>query len=387
MRILVNGVGYPEKRNILIDTENDYVNLKKMNVYYYINAARQKLLKKNKKFIFRIIPGASPGGDCVIHLFNDVAQSDIKWLSTFETEIPRVLPVRGIKKTENPELHKLLSLLAAPECLCLIAISESTRKIQINLLNHFPHYRDVIQRKIVVMHPPQSILSEEERSPPNGRVRFTFIGNEFYRKGGAEVVLAFSELFNEGLISIDNVQVNLIGDLSRKYNIALNDFQDLPQFYLKIENFIHTHTFFRHWDFISNDKVIELLKNTDVGLLPTWQDTYGFSVLEMQACGCPVITTNIRALPEINPVSAGWMIECVLNDMYEHTVDSINSKEMIRSSIVAQLKVHILDALHDREGIISRSVNCLARIHNEHNPKVFSDRLNKMYLSASGTQS
>ena len=49
-----------------------------------------------------------------------------------------------------------------------------------------------------------------------------------------------------------------------------------------------------------NSEVMNILKNTHVGLLPTYADTYGYSVLEAQSFGCPVITTNIRAMPEIN---------------------------------------------------------------------------------------
>ncbi|MFT4270422.1 MAG: glycosyltransferase [Pantoea sp.] len=382
MKILVSGEGYPEKRNIIVSGDNCYLNFRKKNIYLYINAFRQKLLKKNKIFLFRIFPGLSPGDSSVIHIFNEVAQSGTKWISTFETELPRVLPVKGMIKTENPELHRLLDYVAAPECIRIIAISDATSRIQMKLLESFPHYRDVIGRKICVMHPPQPILYPEERSFSGKRVTFTFIGNEFYRKGGAEVVLAFSELHEEGLIGSESVQVNLIGDLSRKHNIALRNFQDEEKFNVSIENLIHAHSFFRHFNFIPNDRVIELLKETDVGLLPTWQDTYGFSVLEMQACGCPVITTNIRALPEINPISAGWIIECPLNDMYEHTVDSESAKQNIRKAVIAQMKTHIMNAVRDPHGIKRRSDNALRRIHDDHNPEVFSQKLNEIYLSA-----
>ena len=43
-----------------------------------------------------------------------------------------------------------------------------------------------------------------------------------------------------------------------------------------------------HIHYLENDQVLELLKRTHVSLLPTYDDTYGFSVLEAQAAGCPV---------------------------------------------------------------------------------------------------
>lgn len=51
------------------------------------------------------------------------------------------------------------------------------------------------------------------------------------------------------------------------------------------------------------------MKQCHIGLLPTFGDTFGFSVLEMQACGCPVITSNNYALPEINNKEIGWICD------------------------------------------------------------------------------
>ena len=65
---------------------------------------------------------------------------------------------------------------------------------------------------------------------------------------------------------------------------------------------------------LPNARVLELTRTVDVGLLPTRGDTYGYSVLEMQAAGMPCITTNLRALPEINNASCGWLIEVPKNE-------------------------------------------------------------------------
>ena len=56
---------------------------------------------------------------------------------------------------------------------------------------------------------------------------------------------------------------------------------------------------------LTNNETLELMKKSHIGLLPTYADTYGYSVLEFQAAGCPVITTNVRALPEINNNNLG----------------------------------------------------------------------------------
>lgn len=43
---------------------------------------------------------------------------------------------------------------------------------------------------------------------------------------------------------------------------------------------------------IPNEQVLEILKNAHVGFLPTIADTFGYSVLVMQASGCPVVNNN-----------------------------------------------------------------------------------------------
>jgi glycosyltransferase involved in cell wall biosynthesis len=60
---------------------------------------------------------------------------------------------------------------------------------------------------------------------------------------------------------------------------------------------------------LPNADVIRIFDNCHVAALPSFHDTFGYSVLEAQSHLCPVITTNQRAFPEINPEQAGWTID------------------------------------------------------------------------------
>lgn len=382
MKIIVNGKGYPEKRNIIVSASHQYLNLKYKNIWFYRNVIRQKIAKVNKLFIFTPLPFTVPDDAQVIHLFNEVARTKQRWITTFETEIPRVLPVAGTPKLRNPELLRQLKLVAAPQCRAIIAISEATKKIQIKLLQAFPQQAAAILPKLHTLHPPQAIMHDRARPVHQRKLIFSFVGNEFYRKGGAEVVLAFSELLAAGEISPDEVQVNLIGNLNHRYNIAHGAHQDDAQFYQHIENLLSQQTIFQHDTFLHNDRLMSLFIKSDVGLLPTWQDTYGFSVLEMQACGCPVITTNVRALPEINPPLAGWLIDCPLNDMFEIAITSAREKQAIREAMVAQLKRFITQIIAQREAISTRSARALQRIKEQHDPARFRASLDAFYQGA-----
>ncbi|MDF2783520.1 MAG: glycosyl transferase [Pantoea eucrina] len=379
MKIIISGKGYPEKRNIVTDVKKTYIDFHSRNIWTYINAFRGKILKRNKLFIFSA-PLWSAGNDKkVVHLFNEVATSRGRWVSTFETELPRVLPVPGVAKTANPLLKKLMRHVAAPDCAGIIAISEATRKIELKLLDAFPIEREAIADKLHVLHPPQPVLYEGGRAPAADKMVFTFVGNEFYRKGGAEVVMAFSELMDEGAISADQISVNLIGDIKKQHNIAHHEWQDDADFHHQIETLIAERSVFTHHTGLPNDAVMQLLRNTHVGLLPTWQDTYGFSVLEMQACGCPVITTNVRALPEINPAQSGWLINCPLNDMFELNVDTLAEKMALRILIVSQLKAHIKAILEDRMRVADYSAAAVNRIRQHHDPDKFNRALSAIY--------
>ncbi|WP_455853558.1 hypothetical protein [Pantoea endophytica] len=46
MKIIVGGNGYPEKRNIITDPSNRYLDYRPRNIWTWINVIRQRLLHK-----------------------------------------------------------------------------------------------------------------------------------------------------------------------------------------------------------------------------------------------------------------------------------------------------------------------------------------------------
>src|SRR5262249_18051285 len=151
-----------------------------------------------------------------------------------------------------------------------------------------------------------------EKSFRNAIIQFAIVGNHFFRKGGMEVLRAFDVLLGKNFpikltiistFAIDQVWPN----------------QDRIEFLAKLQeakSIISLHPdCILHCSGLPNSEVIKLLKQTHVGLLPTWAETYGYFVLEAQACGCPVISTDIRALPEINNAECGWLIKVPKYDL------------------------------------------------------------------------
>lgn len=379
MNVGITNTLYPERRNILINPNNNYINLKNRNLFYYLNPLRQRLLHKNKCFAFLPLPLVIPAKPDILHLFNEVAITRRKWVATFETELPRVLPVKNVAKQDNPELHQLTSHVLKENCLGLIAISDSALHMQNKLFSNTPEIAARIRAKTVVMHPPQTLFSQHKPVKTDDILRLVFAGNEFYRKGGAEVVLAISQLLEEGALNEDRLEVHLIGDIGKCHNVAHRKFQDQPSFCQDIEQRITRHRCFRHQQSMENKALLALFARSDAGLLPTWQETYGFSVLEMQASGCPVITSNVRALPEINPASAGWLLEHPLDDDREFAINSLQDKEQIRQSLIEQLKSTLLAIANNPQLLRQKGEGAIRRIREQHDPVRYSLRLNEIY--------
>lgn len=128
--------------------------------------------------------------------------------------------------------------------------------------------------------------------------------------------------------------------------------------------------------------MLDLLKNADVGLLPTWADTYGLSVLEAQAAGCPVITTDVRALPEINNNRVGWLIRVPKDALGEAVYTTAEDREVLSQVIEAGLENIIRSIAADPSMIAVKGQAALERIRAEHDPQAYADKLRQIYHNA-----
>lgn len=125
----------------------------------------------------------------------------------------------------------------------------------------------------------------------------------------------------------------------------------------------------------------QIMKKSDVGLLPTWADTYGYSVLEFQACGCPVISSNTRGLPEINNNEAGWIINMPLTKLKE--IDYMNQENIkyIREKFIYSLEDTFIECIENRNIIKEKAKLSIERIKKEHNPIEFEEKIINIYKS------
>ncbi|MDP1491802.1 hypothetical protein Q6292_29410, partial [Klebsiella pneumoniae] len=76
-------------------------------------------------------------------------------------------------------------------------------------------------RKITVTKPPQAVRdfsSDINYKDFNNSLNLVFIGRDFYRKGGGELIVAINELLDEGFFTTVDINLTIVGDINRRDN-------------------------------------------------------------------------------------------------------------------------------------------------------------------------
>lgn len=167
---------------------------------------------------------------------------------------------------------------------------------------------------------------------------------DFFRKGGANVVDAFERIsqFEDGLL------LRLCCDLELDFNTTDNALK--KEYMRKVKD---------------NPRIIlgrvprkvllnEILPRSLLYLLPTYDEAFGFALLEAFAAGVPVIATREFAIPEIiDDGETGWMINYTPIDknriMNGYVVKTL--PEDIKSRLTNDLYERLAAALNDRTAL------------------------------------
>lgn len=312
----------------------------------------------------------------LIHSFNALVLGGKRWLVTYETTLPRVgtLPA--------PVVRFAWQRFAHPRCSAILALSECAAErlredLMVNRARVSEATRAAIRSKLSVLHPPQTMLietvDEKFRSFDwHGPLRLALVGHDFYRKGGLEVLIAMDDLLAEG----KDLQLSIAGKMTPgdyasragKAEIRLTD-----KIIARHPGRIHT------LGSVPGEQVHKLLRESHILCLPTWGDTYGYSVLEGQASGCAAVTTNLRALPEINHSDSGWVIEVPKLANGDGDIDTSEKRSRFRTILVEGLKRALQESHDDRELLRHKAEASLTRIRRHHDPAAHAARLKEVY--------
>ena len=291
----------------------------------------------------------------VIHTFNRVCLHDRnRWMATFEKTFPEYFSEET--RINLRLMKRQFPLILSDQCTAILPMSEWAYRYELWLLSQFakPEEIDRIKNKMTVLYPPQEILITEEeirnKFSDTSKLRFLYVGGQVKRKGGAEVLKAFARLRER----YDVFSLVFIGKTNDSYgNFSLDNDEKK-----EIQDIIAHADWLEYHEKLSNEEVLRFAKQAHVGLLPTMGDTFGFSVLEMQACGCPMVTTDRQALPEINNDQCGWLIntkdiQLSHGDDFAHYTRK--EVEMLSGTIVEQLMEHMSRIIENRELLYSKA--------------------------------
>lgn len=303
----------------------------------------------------------------LIHTFNAVCETDISWCASFETIIPRVWP-----KTEEEYQYflRLAETLKRPNCKALYALSQNAYDIQKDNLMSTLSLKDaeLIMGKTKVLHPPQEVLITEEefiKKHTVDKVHFIFVGRLFFIKGGREVLQALSEFEDRY-----EFKLTLISSFLYEDYFTNTSYEEM----LHWKKVSKSKAWIDYYESLSNQAVLEKCREATVGLLPSVSETYGYAVLEMQACGCPVVTTNIRAFPENNNKECGWICNLPL-DMFGSCAEK--NTDAWSKILQQELKNCFQEIFDHPEEIRKKGKSAMERIHQFHAPEQYEKELKK----------
>lgn len=191
--------------------------------------------------------------------------------------------IRGRKEFKRRSREELDHIIALTQKTKEALILEGTDERKITIISHFIDTKRFF---------PGKKKSKKE-------LVVLFSGRLEKYKGVYEILFAIKKLLMDKDFGNTQLKFVLVGDGSEK-----NRMQELEQ-RLGIEQFIvHTH--------VSYDEMPKMYQTADIFIAPskatdTWQEQYNTALLEAQASGLPIVTTDSGGIPE-NIGDAGLIV-------------------------------------------------------------------------------
>jgi glycosyltransferase involved in cell wall biosynthesis len=224
--------------------------------------------------------------------------------------------------------------------------------------------------KTKVLHAPQPLLVNEEdielKIRRKEEIEFIFVGRLFFIKGGKAVIDVLSK-FREKY----SFKLTLISSLQYDDYFTGTSYDEMVRY----RDIIKRKTWIDYYETLPNDKVLEKCRQASVGLLPSFAETYGYAVLEMQAAGLPVVTTNIRAFPELNNDECGWVCNIPVS---EDGCCPERDMTKLYGVLEGELERVFEDIFSHPEQIKTKGLKAWNRIKDMHNPERYASQIEKV---------
>jgi glycosyltransferase involved in cell wall biosynthesis len=263
------------------------------------------------------------------------------WILVFDT--PILLTYHKKILTKDITIFKLArsltkKLVIAHNCKRIIPFSQAAK-------GEFLRMFDVPKDLLEVLPPGVEVPVEAKACKKQGcdKITILFVGRNFARKGGFELLNAFYNL----CLKYENL--HLIVKTGTRF--------PPPEHWNIYKNIKEKITWICHQ--INRNELNELYRQADIFALPTRFEPFGLAVLEAMSYALPVVTSNIYALPEI-----------VEHGKTGFLIPPGNSEELFK-------KLHLLiesKSLRERMGREGRN-----RVESRFSNEVINRRLKEIY--------
>jgi glycosyltransferase involved in cell wall biosynthesis len=190
----------------------------------------------------------------------------------------------------------------------IIAVSENTKKDLVKLYNADPNKIEVVYHGVEIANRRTQIINKPQKQNPY----ILFIGRLERKKNIEGILEAYKMLKQKYRISHSLV---LAGAPGYGYDVLKSKIKN-PK--LKI---IET-------GYVNENKKWQLLYGADAFVLPSFYEGFGMPILEAQAAGCPVITSNVSSMPEVAGEGAVLVEPKNIEEICEAMYKVINDKEL-----------------------------------------------------------
>lgn len=312
----------------------------------------------------------------LLHTCNVVCETNKPWIATFEGAFP-MGQYRDTTEQHRKWMERNYRQLASPSCKKLLAFSHWAEDCTLEWMrwNHCPDY-ELIRSKLMVLYPPQAVqITQEELtqkfSTVQQELRFVFVGRDFYRKGMYECLMELVRLRQKLPI-----RLYLVSSLAQDYTYRVPHYSDAETAQVR-ELLQQNSDWIEFHEQLPNAEVLQLCKKAHVGLLPTYRDSFGYSVIEMQSCGCPVLSTDIFALPELNDSSVGYV--CQIRSAVDALTDEPQDAQKLRPMLQSELHQQLERVAAERDTLYEKACRSVQRVAERYDPDRHAETLWNLY--------
>jgi glycosyltransferase involved in cell wall biosynthesis len=318
----------------------------------------------------------------LIHGFNAIPITSKPWLVTFESILPRTLGTGGAALG-----RRLRERMLDDGCRGLIAMSYYARGKFMKANCDWPALSRVLP-KVGVLYPHFPSRPATVRRYARGtELRLVFVGNDFARKGGVVALRAVERATAHGL------PVRL--DIVSGFRMGGSVYTDADRTRYDVDLALLGHRAVTVHGRVPNDRVLALMAEAHIQVLPTMDDTFGYSVVEGYSVGTPAIATSVCAMPELVASDSGAVLDLpgdewgnwvgLVADARARATHEYWAEVSAAYDGLAEQLVEQLAGVIDEPGCIERwSEGALARFARNHESHQATAKLDALYDAALG---